>query len=209
MSEPTSEASRIERVAEGIHGWHVRDNRIGARSDAYAVNDGSGLVLIDPLPLSGAGMEALTKLGPITAICLTATCHQRSAWRYRERFGAKIYGPSGGRLAAKPDRFYRAGSRLPASLCAIRTPGPFGNHHALLWQSGSGALFAGDLLIHLRAGHLRFTHDGHHEDKTLLRRSAAAILRLKFRALCTAHGVPITSGAKRAVRDALARDARG
>lgn len=207
MSEPKTEADGIRRIAAGIYGWHLMDERIGARSDAYAVIDGPHVVLIDPLPLTAAAETALSKLGHVTAVCLTVSSHQRSAWRYRKYFGAKVHAPLGSEgLREKPDHFYRAGSRLPAGLRPVPTPGPARTHHALLSSMGGGTLFVGDLLCHLRVGKLRFMQDQHHEDPALTRESVARMLRLAFRNFCTAHGAPITTGAKRAMRDTLKRD---
>src|SRR5262245_12723550 len=143
MSEPRSQADGIKRIAPGLYGWHLRDERISARSDAYAVADGTDLVLIDPLPLSAAAEAALSKLGRVSAICLTVASHQRSAWRYRKQFGAKVYAPRGSeKLVEKPDSLYKSGSRLPASLRAVHTPGPVSTHHVLLSPAGGGTLFA-------------------------------------------------------------------
>ena len=80
MSEPKSVAETVEEVVPGVWRWHVWDDRIDFESDAHAVSDEGGTVLIDPLPLQE---NALKKLEPIIAICLMAACHQRSAWRYR------------------------------------------------------------------------------------------------------------------------------
>ena len=69
------------------------------------------MVLIDPLPLAEA---ALKRLGTVEAICLTAKCHQRSAWRYRKKLGVKVYAPHGVRpMDEEPDVLYRAGDQLP------------------------------------------------------------------------------------------------
>lgn len=207
MSEPKTEADGINRIASGVYGWHLIDERISARSDAYAVIDGQDVVLIDPLPLTAAAETALSNLGHVTAVCLTVPSHQRSAWRYRKYFGAKVHAPLGSEgLRENPDHFYRPGSRLPAALRPVYTPGPAATHHALLSAHGGGTLFVGDLLIHLRVGNLRFMQDQHHEDRALTRESVAKLLPLAFRNLCAAHGAPITSGAKRAMRDALKRD---
>lgn len=206
MSEPKSQADGIRRIAQGIFGWHVKDDRIAARSDAFAIHHGGQVVLIDPLPLTKSAEKTLSALGHITAICLTVGSHQRSAWRYRRQFGARVYAPSGSAgLAEKPDHFYRPGSRLPASLVPVRTPGPISSHHVLLSPEAGGTLFAGDLLIHLRAGHLRLMEDKNHEDLSESRKSAAMLLSLPFRNICSAHGVPITSGAKKAIRGMLKR----
>ena len=66
MSEPKAVAETVEEVVPGIWRWNVLDERIDAESDAHAVSDRGGTVLIDPLPLREA---ALKRLGPIIAIC--------------------------------------------------------------------------------------------------------------------------------------------
>ena len=61
MSEPTRRADRIDSWLPGIRHWSIHDDRLDFRSDAYAVADARGWVLIDPLPLE---KEALLRLGP-------------------------------------------------------------------------------------------------------------------------------------------------
>ena len=68
MSEPNAVAETVEEVVAGVWRWHVWDDRIDFESDAHAVSDEGGTVLIDPLPLQE---NALKKLAPIIAICLT------------------------------------------------------------------------------------------------------------------------------------------
>lgn len=91
MSEPKAKAKELEEVVPGVYNWHVEDERIGARSDAYAVVDRDGaVVLIDPLPIDE---KLLRPLGTLTAIVLTAGNHQRSAWHFRELFRIPIWAP--------------------------------------------------------------------------------------------------------------------
>ena len=47
MSGPKSRAIRIDTVTPGILNWHVHDDRIKTRSDAFAVEQGGVSVLID------------------------------------------------------------------------------------------------------------------------------------------------------------------
>ena len=78
MSEPRAIARQVAEVVPGLWHWHVWDDRIQQETHAHAVSDASGRVLIDPLPLAP---EALRSLEPVTAICLTAACHQCTAPR--------------------------------------------------------------------------------------------------------------------------------
>lgn len=209
MSEPKTEARSLREIVPGVHGWHVLDDRVDARSDAYAVIVGPAVVLIDPLPLSTRALHSLSKLGRVEAICLTGSCHQRSAWRYRKMFGARFLAPEGSRgLEGHPDAFYKAGDRLPGGLLAIHAPGPTESHYALYSPVKGGVLFCADVLVHPGRGSLRFVTDDYQDEPARTRATASKILDLDFRTLCPAHGAPLTTGAKRAVRDALRKDSR-
>lgn len=109
MSEPKAGAEILEEMVPVVWRWHVWDDRIDSESDGHAVSDRTGTVLIDPLPL---GEAALQRLEPIIAICLTAACHQRSAWRYSRSFGVQVYAPDGCRAMDEA----AVSSRLPSDM---------------------------------------------------------------------------------------------
>jgi hypothetical protein len=68
----------MREVLDSVVHWTVHDDRIGWRSDAFALTrDPESVVLIDPLPLDD---RALAALGRIGGICLTIQSHQRSAF---------------------------------------------------------------------------------------------------------------------------------
>jgi len=146
MTEPRGVASHVEEVAEGVWHWHVRDERIGGHtSAAHAVRSEAGTTLIDPLPLAD---EALERLGPVRAICLTAQCHQRSAWRYRRRFGVAVHAPHTRPMDEEPDERYLPGDLLPGGLRVIHTPGPEEAHYSFLLERSPRVLFCSDLLMY-------------------------------------------------------------
>ena len=139
-------------MVPGVWRWRVWDDHIDFESDAHAVSDRTGTVLIDPLPLRD---EALKRLEPIIAICLTAACHQRSAWRYRRSFGVQVYAPDGCRaMDEEPDVRYRAGEMLPIDLKAIHTPGPERAHYAFWREQSPSVLFCPDLIMREADGDL-------------------------------------------------------
>jgi glyoxylase-like metal-dependent hydrolase (beta-lactamase superfamily II) len=201
VSEPKAVAETLEEVVPGVWRWYVLDERIDAESDAHAVSDRGGNVLIDPLPLREA---ALKRLEPIVAICLTAACHQRSAWRYRKAYGVKVYAPEGCReMDEEPDVRYRAGEMLPGGLKAIHTPGPEHAHYAFWRERSPSALFCPDLLMRDTDGELAFIPAEYHDDPEATRDSLRRLLDLPFDVLCMDHGAPITADPHAALRKLL------
>jgi glyoxylase-like metal-dependent hydrolase (beta-lactamase superfamily II) len=201
VSEPKAVADTLEEVVPGIWRWHVLDERIGAESDAHAVSDQAGTVLIDPLPLREA---ALKRLEPIIAICLTAACHQRSAWRYRMAYGVRVYAPQGCRtMDEDPDVRYRAGEMLPGNIKAIHTPGPEEAHYAFWCEGSPAVLFCPDLIMRDAKGALAFIPAEYHDDPEATRESVRRLLNLPFEVLCMDHGAPVTANPHAALRKLL------
>jgi len=205
MSEPRNRARKIETVAPGILHWGLHDDRINFRSDAHAIKVAGQTVLIDPLPLVEG---ALKKLGTIEAICLTGSCHQRSAWRYRKQFGVKVYAPQGAvGLEEEPDIWYATGDRLPGGLKAVHAPGPTAVHYAFHLERGRRALFCADILM--REGKkLRFVSNEYQDDPKRTRETAKSFLQLQFGILCFDHGAPMMKNPRAAIQKALEADER-
>ena len=201
MSEPSANATSIQRLAPAVWRWHVLDDRIDFESDAYAVRGEHGVVMIDPLPLRP---KLLRDLGHVEAICLTAACHQRSAWRYRRELGATVYAPKGCReMEEDADQSYTADDLLPGGLRAIHTPGPEAAHYAFLQEEEPKVLFTADLMMRDGDGALEFVPPGLHEAPEATRASVQGFLRLDFSILCLSHGPPVTSDALGALRTLL------
>jgi glyoxylase-like metal-dependent hydrolase (beta-lactamase superfamily II) len=204
MSEPKAVAERAEAVVPGVWRWFVSNERLGgAESTSHAVRAAVGAVLVDPVRLAGG---ALAGLGSVSVICLTAQCHQRSAWRYRRELGARVYAPAGSRpTEEEPDERYAAGDELPGGLRAIHTPGPEDAHFSFLLEREGGVLFCSDLLTHYEGRELDFVPLRYHDDSAQTRRTVEGFLDLPFAVLCLAHGSPIVDDPKAAIRALLAR----
>jgi hypothetical protein len=208
MSEPITVADRVDEVVPGVWRWHVLDERIDFESDAHAVAADGGTVLIDPLPLADAALDALQ---PVTAICLTAACHQRSAWRYRRALGVKVHAPKASReMDEDPDRRYGDGEALPGGLVAIHTPGPDEAHYAFLRPGPPAVLFCPDLVMRANDGALTLIPAEYHEDPAATLASLRRLLDLPFEILCFDHGAPVTVNPHAALRAVLNKaSARG
>ena len=205
MTEPAAVAERLDEVVPGIHHWSVADDRIGGSLSAgHAVASGEGAVLVDPVPLV---REQLTALGDVTAVCLTAGTHQRSAWRYRRELGATVYAPALSRqVEEEPDERYGDGDLLPGGLLAVFTPGAGTTQHTFLLDRHGGVAFVADLLTNYPGEGLAFVPDRFMHDPEEARRSVRKIVELPFSILCLSHGTPIVENPKRAIEGLLARD---
>jgi hypothetical protein len=204
MAEPPAVAERAEEVVPGVWRWAVANANIGgAESTAHAVHADGALALVDPVRLAE---DELERLGPVTAICLTAQCHQRSAWRYRRELGARVYAPEGTRaMEEEPDDRYRAGDELPGGLRAVHTPGPEEVHYSFLRAGEPSVLVCSDLLTHYAGKELAFVPLRYHDDPERTRRTVEALLDLEFDVLCFAHGEPFRENPKAAIRELLSR----
>lgn len=211
MSEPSTAARAVTRVAPGLFRWRVADDRIGgAEAVGHAVVEGGKVVLVDPIPVAE---EKLRRLGTVEAIVLTAACHQRSAWRFRKAFGVPVFGPRGpgvsptpGDFLEDPDRRYDDGDRLPGGLVAVHAPGPTEAMFAL-WHPRKAALFLADILTHDR-GAPRFVPDEYQDEPRRTRETVRRLhARLRPRVLLFEHGTPVTRDARAALAAALERDA--
>jgi glyoxylase-like metal-dependent hydrolase (beta-lactamase superfamily II) len=203
VSEPKAVATDVLDVVAGVRTWRIVDERIGdSTSAAYAVvGDAGGTVLIDPLPLVPA---ALVRLEPVSAIVLTAGAHQRSAWRYRRELGAPVHAPALSKeLDEEPDGRYADGDVLPGGLTAVFTPGAGTTQHTLLLGGDPGVAFVPDLLFTLPDRRLELTPAEYVYDPVEQRRSVERLLELPFSVLCLAHGDPVTSEPRAAIRSAL------
>jgi glyoxylase-like metal-dependent hydrolase (beta-lactamase superfamily II) len=204
MAEPNAIADAAEEVAPGVWQWGVANERIGgAESTGHAVAGPDGTVLLDPVRLAP---EALASLGRVSAVLLTAQCHQRSAWRYRHELGAPVWAPVGTRpMEEEPDERYRAGDLLPGGLRAVHTPGPEEVHYSFLLEQS--VLFCSDLLTHYGGRGLDFVPLQYHDDPPQTRRTVEALLDLDFEVLCLDHGSALAADPKAEIRALLARTA--
>lgn len=207
MSEPKNAARVVTPILPGVLHWTLDDDRIGGRSEAYALTNGADTVLVDPLPLEA---DAVTVLGAVKYVVLTIQSHQRSAWRIRKQLRVPVFAPAGAQgLEEQPDYWYEDGAELPGGLRAIHAPGPCDASYALFLPSpdGRGIVLLGDLLVRGDEGPLGFVPDAWQEAPRDARRSAAKLLELELDVVLPGHGAPVLSGGRGAIRAALDADA--
>jgi glyoxylase-like metal-dependent hydrolase (beta-lactamase superfamily II) len=187
--------------------WSVTDDRIGGgQSDSYALHTKSGVIFVDPLPLTYAAAD---RFPSVAWALLTRGCHQRASWRYRREHGARVVAPRGSQgLVTEPDQHYTEGTRLPADFRAIRTPGPEYDHFALFRPGEPSILFVGDLIRRRDSSTpLELAPVGPKLAAGIGRESVEKLLELDFELLCLSHGGYIDDDPKGAMRELLERSA--
>jgi glyoxylase-like metal-dependent hydrolase (beta-lactamase superfamily II) len=124
--------------------WKPEDGWEHTDVSSYAVADGEGLLLFDPLALPG-DVEALAAHRE-PAIVLTSPWHQRDALPLAQRLEAPIYVPPPDR---DPDPIggivFRAGDKLPIGVEAF--PGREDPYDVVLYVKSRGIVVAGDTLV--------------------------------------------------------------
>jgi glyoxylase-like metal-dependent hydrolase (beta-lactamase superfamily II) len=201
VSEPKTVAESVHEVVPGVRWWSIHDERIDFVSSAHAVSGAAGIILIDPLPLSE---DALAQLGDVSAICLTAGTHQRSAWRYRRELGAEVWAPALSKLIdEEPDVRYSEADELPGGLQAFFTPGAGTTQHTFLLDQQGGVAFVPDLFANVPGSGLAIVGEEYMPDPREARRSIRKLLDLPFDVLCLDHGAPVTDDPKAAISGML------
>lgn len=205
MPESKGTATLMGEIFPRLYRWTMYDDRIGFQRDSYAVIENDRVILIDPLPMR---KQDLSRLGIVEAICLTASCHERSAWRYRRLLNVPVYAPAGGvDFEETPDLWYNSGDHLPGGLITVHSPGPAEAHYSFYLPRDGGAVFCADLLTNEGGEGLAFVPGEYQDEPMRTRDSVRRLLELDFDMLCPDHGEPIRHGAKEAIRQALDRDA--
>jgi hypothetical protein len=139
----------VHEVRPGVFHWETQHPEWNERQwwgplvSSYAIDDGSRLVLFDPLS-PPAEIEGLARMRE-TAIVLTCPWHRRDAETLAGRYGAALYvpPPDDGDPSPVDGTVYREGERLPVGVEAF--PGMEPND-LVLWIERHGALVAGDTL---------------------------------------------------------------
>jgi hypothetical protein len=195
----------MQEIAPGLWHWTARHPHIDKPVSSYYLLPER--VLLDPmLPPAGVDWFAELEAEP-EHILLTNRHHDRDSWRLRDAFGCEVHcidkgaDELQGRGPVTPFSF---GDELPGaivahevgSICPDETALHIPDHAALAvadgvvrWPGVEGLTFVPDGLM-----------DDPEDTKRGLREAYRGLLDLDFDRLLLAHGEPVTSDAKRELR---------
>jgi glyoxylase-like metal-dependent hydrolase (beta-lactamase superfamily II) len=181
----------VREVQAGVFHWQAPhpDWKPGEEWDelvsSYAIDDGSRLLLFDPLSLP----TPLRELAPgrEAAIVLTCPWHRRDAVALAEELGAPIHvpPPDEGDPDPVPGQVFRAGEVLHGVLAFEGME----QNDLVLWVESRGAVVAGDALID-RGNGLEIPADWVGTALDRMRENLRALLGLPVEHVLATHGGP-------------------
>lgn len=201
----------MDEILPQLFRWTAHHPGIGMDVSSYYVA-GEAAVLVDPM-LPEGGVEAVTALGRPQAILLTNRHHLRAAASLSEALDCPILCHEDGLHEFGDDgpavRGFRFGDQLRPGVDALEVGAITPEETALHIAAGDGALAFADAIIHY-GDEISMVPDSLLGDdpekvKRGVRESVRALLERDFEAVLFAHGDPIASGGKAALRRFLER----
>jgi hypothetical protein len=202
----------MNEIVDGVFHWKGKHPKIGIEVSSYF--DVASRTLLDPLePDAGRDWFAQEDREP-ERIVLTNRHHERDSVRFVERFGCQVLCPQTGlhefedkSLAVEP---YGPGEIAPG-VRAVEVAAICPDDMALVLDRGPGLLAIADALVNY--GGIGFVPDNYMDDPQRVKsatyeRFRAILEQVEFDGLLFAHGEPIPSGGRAALRafvDAAAR----
>jgi hypothetical protein len=194
----------MNEIEPGLWHWTARHDHIGSQVSSYYLL--SERVLIDPMiPADGIGW--FEDNGTPEHVLLTNRHHDRHSWRLREAFGCSVHcirnglHELDGRGPVEPFDF---GDELPGGVVVHEVDAICPDETAL-YITGHRALACADGVVRGgSSGELAFVPDSLMDEpedtKQGLREAYRRLLDLDFDVLLLAHGQPVASGGKEALR---------
>ena len=199
---PGVTADGYQTILPGLFAWHAYEPSVRCELSSCAIETGSGLLFIDPIPLRVSVLMELTAQYKPSAIVITNGNHARGAAEMRARFGVRIFAH---RHAAdsdmQPDAFLSEGDLVAHMMRVVEIPGAGPGEIALV---GRGVACVGDALIHLPPEGLRPLPDKYCADPMQNRLSLRKLLSCDFEVMTFAHGAPVVEAARRSLETLLA-----
>ncbi len=194
----------MDEIAPGLWHWTALRERIGAEVSSYYLEPER--VIVDPM-IPPEGLGFFDARGAPEHAVLTNRHHDRDAWRLREAFGCTIHCVRNGlheldgRGPVEPFDF---GAELPGEIHVHEVDAICPDETAL-YMPRHRALAVADGVVRWRGSDdLQFVPDSLMDDpaqtKEQLREAYRGLLELDFELLLLAHGDPITTEAREALR---------
>jgi hypothetical protein len=197
----------MNEIGPGVHHWKAVHPNIGTEVSSYYVEPAA--TLVDPL-LPEEGIEWFRSRRAPERIVLTNRHHYRHSDRFQAEFGCPVLASEPGLREFGDDRpvqGFAFGDELTEGITAYEVGAICPDETALHIELGDGFLSVADGFInHDGLGFVPDTLIGEDPEavKDGLRDSYRRLLSLEFDGLMCAHGDPMPSGGREALRDFVA-----
>jgi hypothetical protein len=196
----------MKEVLPGVLHWTTFHEGIGQAVHSHFAVEAAAL--IDPR-VPEDGVEAIGQYGRPERILLSNRHHLRHSTKFAEAFGCSIHCHEAGlhEFRDGPDvHGFRFGEEIAPGICALEMGALTPEDTVFRLSAGPGALLFADGLIRGDGGSLEFVPDqlmgdDPEEVKRGLLVSLRELLDQDFDALLFAHGDPLPSGGREALRD--------
>lgn len=192
----------MREILPGIWHWTARHDHIGADVSSYYL--AGGRVVLDPM-IPPEGIEWFEEQGPPEHVLLTNRHHDRDAWDLNKRYGSTVHCIRNGLYELEgrgPVEPFDFGDELPGG-AVVYEVGAISPDETALHFPAHRALACADGVMHY-GGELSFVPDQYMDDpeetKQGLREAYSRLLGLDFDTLLIAHGAPVPTGGKAALR---------
>jgi glyoxylase-like metal-dependent hydrolase (beta-lactamase superfamily II) len=193
----------VRELAPGLWHWTARHEHIHADVSSYYLL--AERVLIDA-KVPPEGLDWLAQHGPPTDVVLSNRHHDRDAWQLRDAFGCTVHCISNGlyELEGRGDvEPFEFGDELPGGI-VVHEVGAICPDETALHIPAHRALACADGVVRSE-GRLAFVPDWLMDEpertKRGLRDAYRGLLELDFDRLLLAHGEPLASGGREALRE--------
>lgn len=186
----------LSDIRPGMWSWQGYEPDVRCDLTATAVETDAGLILIDPIPLNPAALEALIAPRNAVTIALTNGNHQRESLAIQQQYGIPIVAPAAARGKLIADLWIEPGEGTCAlGMTLLDLPGGAAGESAYWIDGPQPTLIFGDAMVHLPPEGLRPLPDKYCSNPKLLAASLRILTTRAPETLCFAHGAPISENA--------------
>jgi hypothetical protein len=200
----------VHEIAPGVWHWTARHEHIHTDVSCYYLP--AERVLIDALE-PAEGLDWFAQRGRPEHFLMSNRHHDRHAWRFREEFGCAVHCVRNGmhEIAGRGEALpFDFGEELPGGI-VVREIDVICPDETALHIPAHRALVCADGVVRWRGGEeLAFVPDNLMDEPERTKHGLCAayerMLELDFDMLLLAHGEPITTGGKQALREFVGRE---
>lgn len=186
----------LDHLAPNLVLWHHYDPSVKADLFSTGILVPQGYFLIDPIPLTGAALDDLEQISPISGIVVTNSNHHRASAQFAARFSIPIFAHPKSFPTGQPFQVTEVadGAQLCDGLSVIALDGAAPGEIALHHGANNGTLIVGDALINFEPYGFTFLPAKYCLNAREMKQSLRKLLGRRFERILFGHGMPILSG---------------